>query len=277
MGVMGMFRLFGRLRPSLRSGLLALTLGVTLASGCISQMQSDITANQQRLDSLEADLEAKRKELEEALAEASRVLRRNSADQGLQIEEIQQRLAVLEGEIAELRNESSGLSQAQAQRTLELQKQLSDVARAAGMDVALDPTEIPQTRNAHWEALTRAYRINKYSYTRALGRAFVERYPKDDDADNAQYMIGSSYLKQGQAAAALGEFQKVISTYRKGDAVDETLFDMAQAFLQVRSCNDAGTALKALLKNHPRSPLVPEAKQELRKVRDLGHSDCNDR
>jgi len=265
--------------PSLRlcSALLALPFCVMFASGCISQMQSDITANQKRLDSLEEDLEAKRKELEDALAEASRVLRRNSADQGLQIEEIQQRLDVLEGQIAEVRNETLGTSQEQAQRSLELKRQLSEVARAAGMDVALDPTEIPQSKSAHWDALTKAYRINKYSYTRALGRAFVERYPKDDEADNAQYMIGSSYLKQGQAAAALGEFQKVLSTYRKGDAVDKTLFDMAQAFLQVRSCNDAETALKALLKNHPKSPFVPEAKKELRKVRQLGHADCNDR
>ncbi len=274
---MGIFRRFGPQRPSLGSGLLALWLCLTLSSGCISQMQSDIRANQQRLDSLEADLEAKRKELEETLAEASRVLRRNSADQGLQIEDIQKRLAVLEGDIAELHNESIRSTQAQAQRSLELQRQLTEVARAAGMDVALDPTEIPQSKSAHWEALSKAYRINKYSYTRALGRAFVERYPKDEKADDAQYMIGSSYLKQGQAAAALGEFQKVISTYRKGDALDETLFDMAQAFLQVRSCNDAETALKALLKNHHKSPLVPEAKKELRKVRALGHADCNDR
>ena len=70
-------------------------------------MQTDIAANQKRLDSLEDDLEVKRRELEEALAEASRVLRRNSADQGLQIEQIQARLALMEGEIAELRNESS--------------------------------------------------------------------------------------------------------------------------------------------------------------------------
>ena len=274
---MGMFRLFGRLRPTLCVGLVALPLFVTPATGCISQMQTDIAANQKRLDSLEDDLEVKRRELEEALAEASRVLRRNSADQGLQIEQIQARLALMEGEIAELRNESSGASQAQAQRSLELQRQLSEVARAAGMDVALDVGEIPKSKSAHWEALTKAYRINKHSYTRALARAYVERYPKDDHADNAQYMIGSSYLKQDQAAAALGEFQKVLSTYRKGDALDKTLYDMAQAFLQVRSCNDAGTALKALLKNHKSSPLAPKAKKELRKVRELGPADCDDR
>jgi TolA-binding protein len=274
---MGMFRLFGRLRPSLYAGLVTLPLLVTPATGCISQMRTDVADTQQRLDSLEEDLEVKRKELDEALAEASRVLRRNSADQGLQIEQIQERLAMMEGLIAELRNESSGASQAQAQRSLELQRRLSEVARAAGMDVALDAGEIPKSKSAHWEALSKSYRINKHSYTRALARAYVERYPKDDRADNAQYMTGSSYLKQGQAAAALGEFQKVLSTYRKGDAIDETLYDMAQAFLEVRSCNDAGTALKALLKNHRRSPLFSKAKKELRKVRELGPADCDDR
>lgn len=259
------------------AGLLAISMLQLAAPGCITQMKADIAANQARLDDLERDLEAKRKELQETLAEASLVLRRNSADQGLQIERIQQRLAVIEGEISELRNESVGVTQAQAQRSIELQRRLNDVARAAGMDVPLDPAEIPESKSAHWDALAKAYRINQYSYARALARAYIDRYPKDQLADNAQYMIGSSYLKQGQAAAALGEFQKVLSDYRKGDALDETLFDMSQAFLAVRSCNDAGTALKALLKNHKNSPMFEEAKRELRKVRDLGRADCDDR
>jgi len=257
--------------------LTAVAMCLAVGPACISQMQTDIAENQKRLDSLENDLETKRKELEEALAEASRVLRRNSADQGLQIERIQQRLATIDGQLAELRNESVGATQEQAERSLELQRRLSEVARAAGMDVPLDTTDIPKSKSAHWDALQKAYRINKHSYARSLARAYVERYPKDDKADDAQYIIGSSYLKQGQAAAALGEFQKVLSTYRRGDALDDTLYDMAQAFLEVRSCNDAGTALKALLKNHKSSRLAPQAKKLLRKVRDLGPADCDDR
>jgi TolA-binding protein len=274
---MGMCRWFDGPSSAIRAGLVAVPLLVLAAPGCISQMKADIAANQKRLDDLERDLETKRKELEAALAEASLVLRRNSADQGLQIEEIQERLAAMEGQIAELRNETVGATQAQAQRSIELQRRLADVARAAGMDVPLEPEEIPQTKSAHWGALNKAYRVNRYSYARALARAYVERYPKDDRADDAQYIIGSSYLRQGQPAAALGEFQKVLSNYRRGDALDETLFDMSKAFLEVRSCNDAATALKALLKNHKRSPLYEEARRELRKVRDLGHADCNDR
>ena len=273
---MGMMRVRNG-RPVLRAGLIAIVALGLAGPGCISQMQADIADNQKRLDELEDDLEAKRKELEEALAEASRVLRRNSADQGLQIEEIQQRLAMMEGQFAEVRMEMAGASEAQAQRSLETQRQLSEVARAAGMDVPLESSEIPEKKSAHWDALQKAYRINKHSYARALARAYVARYPKDDRADNAQYMIGSSYLKQGQAAAALGEFQKVISTYRTGDAIDETLYDMAQAFLKVRSCDDAGAALRALLKNHKKSPLYRQAQKELRKVRELGPAQCDDR
>ncbi len=274
---MGKFGRSGRAHPALRAALGAIIVGALAAPGCIKQMRADIAANEQRIDSLEQDLEAKRKELEEALAEASRILRRNSADQGLVIEEIQQRLAVIDGLIAELRMESLGATQAQAQRSLELQERLSEVARAAGMDVPLESSEIPKDKKAHWEALNRAYRINKHSHARALGRAYVVQYPKDDHADNAQYMIGSSYLRQGQAAAALGEFQKVVSTYRRGDAIDETLYDMSQAFLEVRSCNDAATALRALLKNHKKSPLYRKAQQDLRRVRELGPADCDDR
>jgi TolA-binding protein len=264
-------------RPVLRAGLTAILVLGLAAPGCISQMRTDIAENQRRLGELENDLEAKRKELEEALAEASRVLRRNSADQGLQIEEIEERLAEMEGQFAEVRMEMAGASEAQAQRSLETQRQLSEVARAAGMDVPLESSEIPEKKSAHWDALQKAHRINKHSYARALARAYVARYPKDENADNAQYMIGSSYLAQGQAAAALGEFQKVISSYRTGDAIDETLYDMSQAFLKVRACNDAGTALKALLKNHPQSPLYRQAQKELRKVKSLGPAQCDDR
>lgn len=264
-------------RSALRAGLMACVVFAAAGPGCISQMRADIATNQERLNALEEDLEAKRKELEAALDEASRVLRRNSADQGLQIEQIQQRLDEIEGQLAEIRMENAGAAEAEAQRSLDLERRLSEVARAAGMDVPLESSEIPEDKKAHWEALEKAHRINKHSYARALARAYVARYPKDDRADNAQYMIGSSYLTQGQAAAALGEFQKVISTYRDGDAIDETLYDMGQAFLRVRSCDDAETALRALLRNHKSSPLYRQAQREFRKVRDLGPADCDDR
>ncbi|MGB5812820.1 MAG: tetratricopeptide repeat protein [Polyangiales bacterium] len=275
--MMGTHRQTGRWRLDLSVLGVALSLLLATSPGCISQMQADIKANQQRLDDLEADLEAKRQELEAALAEASLILRRNSADQGLQIEEIIDRLALMEGQIAEIRMQSSGLSQEQIAKNAELQRQLGDIARAAGMDVAIESSQIPDDKKKHYEAAVKAYRINDHSYARALLRSYVQRYPTDRKADDAQYMVGSSYLRQGQPAAALGEFRKVIANYRDGDAIDETLYDMARAFLQVKACDDAEAALIALLKNHKKSPLFGKAKTKLRAVRAMGPSECADR
>lgn len=274
---MGMFQRVAGWGSGTACWMVAFAALVTLASGCISQMQTDIATNAERVAALEEDLEAKREELENALEEASLILRRNSADQGLQIEEIIDRLAVMEGEIAELRMESSGLSKEQLEQNEELQRKLGEVARAAGMDVAIESSKIPSDKAQHYGEAVKAYRINDHSYARALLRAYVERYPQDSRADDAQYMMGSSYLKQKQPAAALGEYRKVVAKYRDGDAMDDTLYDMSRAFLMVKSCNDAETALKALLKNHPNSPLAPKAKKQLRRIRTLGAADCADR
>ena len=50
-------------RPAFRAGLVAMIAFALAAPGCIKQMQTDIAENQKRLDGLEEDLEAKRKEL----------------------------------------------------------------------------------------------------------------------------------------------------------------------------------------------------------------------
>ena len=244
-------------------------------TGCIQQMREDIAAQGQRLDALEQDLEVKRKELEETLTEASRVLRRNSADQGLLIEQAQERIDMVEGQFAEVKNEIDAANRESVERDVQLQRRLDEVARAAGMDVPLEAEQIPRSKSKHYAAAEDALRVGNHSYARGLFREYVNRYPKDGKADDAQYSLGVSYLRQGQPAAALGEFRKVLSDHRDGDVIDLTLFEMSDAFLQVRACKDAKTALDALLKNHKKSPRAGDARKKLREIRRLPKSACD--
>lgn len=250
-------------------------LSATGASGCIAQMQSDIAAQEQRLAAMEEDLETKRQELDAALAEASGVLRRNSADQGVQIEELQMRQDELDGRIAEIRHEIELLASQDANAAAELTARLEQVARAAGMDVALEESEIPSSKKAHFKAAEQKLQVGKHSEARALYRAYLSRYPEDSKADEAQYALGLSYLRQNQPAAALGELQKVLADYRSGDTVDDTLIAMSEAFLQVHDCKNAKTALQTLLKTSPKSSLAPEAKTKLGEISKLPKSQCD--
>jgi TolA-binding protein len=156
----------------------------------------------------------------------------------------------------------------------QIARRLDQVERAAGMDVRLQPDQIPSDRDAHYRAAAQALRVGSHSDARALYRAFIERYPSDERADDAQYALGSSYLQQGQPAAALGEFRRILTTYRTGDMLDRTLFDMADAFLRVHACVDARASLEALIESQPRSALVTRARNRLREISRLPASAC---
>ena len=59
---------------------------------------------------------------------------------------------------------------------------------------------------------------------------YVERYARDDQADDAQYFVGMTYLQESRPAAAIGELQKVVDQYPQGDMVDDSLAEMMATF-----------------------------------------------
>ncbi len=271
---------------------LALLLPV-LTSGCMSRadgraMQADLAAMTTRMTTLEERVEAQAAELARLLETANGVLLRNSADQGVALQELRDAVGQLEGQIAETRNmaemaerhateqgrEMTETRQQMDAQRQEIERRVDQIARAAGMDVTLQPSEIPRDRAAHFQAGTQALRVGSHSYARALFREYVVRYPTDERADDAQYGVGQSYLQQNQPAAALGEFRRILSTYREGDVVDKTLADMAEAFVQVRACGDARQSLEALIAAYPQSTLVARARTRLREIQRLPARSC---
>lgn len=276
--------------------IIGVALGIACALGCVGCLattdQLDVVTRQVseyevRLQAVEASHAAERdllaQRLEEAqgvLDDASQVLRRNSADHGLRIDELEQQLAEVRGQIAEARDaaDSNGRgveslrAESREHRTqldVEHQRllgQLDEVARAAGMDVPARDDEIPAGADAHYAAADRALRAGEHSHARALMRAFLERYPTDARADDAQYLLGVSYLRQGQPSAALGELRRILTVHRTGDVVDRALLDMAEAFVLLGVCDDARDTLQTLVSTLPRSRLVPRARTRLREL-----------
>ena len=264
-----------------------------LASGCMSRadgraVQADLAAMTERMTTLEQRVEAQATELARLLETANVVLLRNSADQGLALQQLRDQLGQLEGQIAETRHlaemaerqsteqrreMTEQRQQLDAQRQ-EIERRVDQIARAAGMDVTLQPSEIPRERAAHFQAGSQALRVGSHSYARALFREYVIRYPSDERADDAQYGIGSSYLQQNQPAAALGEFRRILTTYRTGDVMDKTLADMAEAFVLVRACADARQSLEALIAAYPQSSLITRARNRLREISRLPARAC---
>jgi outer membrane protein assembly factor BamD (BamD/ComL family) len=81
-------------------------------------------------------------------------------------------------------------------------------------------------------------------------------------------------LVENRPATALAELKKVIQNFRGGDAVDEALLDMAEAFYRLRACSDSRNALDTLIRTQPNSPLVSKAKAKLKDMKKLEKDYC---
>ena len=212
---------------------------------------------------------AKIRELEGVLAKATELLQRNSADVGAQVQQLQEQLAALDGRVAELRHDLERVTSEQAAQRSELEQKL-----AAGTKEAVDPAQVPADKTAHYNAAYQAYQTADYDKARALFRLFLDRYPTDAQAGDAQYWIGAGYLQQNRPATALGEYRKVIANYSTSNAVNVALYGMADAFFRLHACTDAKSALDVLVKRKPKQALADRAKALQQQIKSAPAGQC---
>jgi len=213
-------------------------------------------------------------ELETVIERATTVVQRNSADVTVTVSDLQTKLAVVEGRMAELQYAIEQLKTAHPASGTTSSAGGSASGGETATATAPAETAIPADKTEHYAAAYRAYSDRDFNRARTLFRAYIEKYKTDGQADNAQYWIGASYLVENRPATALAELRKVIESFRGGDAVDESLLDMAEAFYRLKACSDARTTLDTLIKTQPKSPLVDKAKAKLKDMRKLGKEYC---
>jgi TolA-binding protein len=240
----------------------------------LAELESGIADTRQRMDAALETAETKVAELQEVLEQATAVVTRNSADLGTEVIQLREQLQAVEGSLAELQNELQSTQRQMGEQQQAFDQQIRRFAQKAGVDMAVDESQIPDDADDHFAAAQQALGAGEHSQARALFREFIRRYPEDQRADNAQYLVGKAYLVERRPANALGEFRRVISNYARGDAVDEALFDMADAFFQLHACTDAKAALEALIRGHRRSPLRDDARRKLRQINRAPASAC---
>lgn len=231
----------------------------------------------QQRDDLQQEIthaQTKVAELEEVLGRATKVVQRASADTGAQVEALQTQVMALEGQLAELRNEVQRQQTVLSEQQAETERQLKKLARHVGVDTSFDESQIPAGADEHWAMAQQAYDQRQFARARALYRAFGERHGQDARADDALLRSGTSYIEEDRPATALGELRRVISEHPEGDAADDALFAMADAFYRLHACTDARTALEALIRAHPRSPLIEQARRKLRDIQRAPRGYC---
>ncbi len=257
--------------------ILAVFIIASMAAGCTlftsknegRQMKRKIADLEERLVKMETSIEREQEylaemidrartevdRLEETLNRATRILARNSADYGAEIDTMKSKLRDTDGSFAELRHDVS-----ETNKTLEaMDRRINNFAIAAGLDMPVDESKVPRREGDHFRMIKESYRAGRWGEVRSLSKLFVVRYPTNQNADDVHLIGAKSYLEQKRWAKALGELREFTEKYPSSNLTAEVLYEMARSFFSLGHCTDARILIEAVTTRHKRSPFYKKA------------------
>jgi TolA-binding protein len=125
------------------------------------------------------------------------------------------------------------------------------------------PPAIPADKGAHFSQLKDAYVKRDWPTVRQLGPEFVNRYPTDEHADEALYLMGDTDLSDGRPSSALGHFNRLLKLFPRSKVLDKTLYAMGEAYMTMHDCANAKLAYEACDKRFSKDKIGADARAKL--------------
>lgn len=106
----------------------------------------------------------------------------------------------------------------------------------------------------------------RYDESAKAFAAFLQKYPQDALAPNAQYWLGEAYYVSANNKAALAAFEGVVSQYPGSTKAPGALFKIGRLHQAAGDAESARAAYQRVLKDYPNSPAVGLARQRLKQL-----------
>ena len=272
----------------------------------VSVLQRQIWDTRRELDKTKAQFAELEKATDEKLEADRQPLRRNQAAVGAQMDRIELELGRLNGQLEEAAalNERNGvriseIQQRQMESMLEIRKTVEDLQRGQSLiasylglqELAVTskpgsakekkagkaksgPTEVkiaskPPSSDAEglYDRAFQLFRGGKFEEARAEFSNYLERYPKTDLADNAQFWLGECYYSEKKYRQAIAAYEKTIKDYPKSDKVSSALLKQGMAFLELGDKTAGKILLKKVVKGYPQSNQAKIARNKLTRIK----------
>ncbi len=179
--------------------------------------------------------------LEEKVAEAEALLRRNQADLGMRVEALELAVETLRG----LVENAEYVAKAGGQELAELRRDLDE--RLTKLEEKLnEATNIPEGKDALWAEALRRQKAGRHASARKLLRIYLSRYPDDPKVPEAKFRVGLTYFSARDYPAALGEFYQVIQAHPDSPVIADALYYSGLGFARIGQCANAIAYFKAL-------------------------------
>ncbi|MBF0145869.1 MAG: tol-pal system protein YbgF [Magnetococcales bacterium] len=124
----------------------------------------------------------------------------------------------------------------------------------------------PESSKQAYEEAFSLLKGGRYDESLSAFKNYMEWFPNDGLADNAQYWIGELYYVQRKFPDALMAFNQVLVRWPSSGKIPASLLKIGFAFYELGDMENAKNSLTRLISDYPESPAVAMAKQRLEMV-----------
>lgn len=247
---------------------LPLISSAALLSGCFwvttksegETLRKDLTLVQGRLDAKERALDDQIAQLQKVLEDATKVLKRNSADIGADVEALRAEVRTANGLVTAINNTMADLKQAfdtyrkgNDARLDALEQRLVQI-ESGKPTASSSPEEL-------WKLGTAAFQAARYNDAIEIFKRLTQTYPTNERAGEAVYFRGQAYTNLKDWDHAISVYQQLYDKYPDSQLSDDGLYFAALAAQQLKNCTEARTYLDLVKKKYPRSNVTKQVNE----------------
>jgi tol-pal system protein YbgF len=248
-------------RLLLTAGLLSATL-----SGCFwattksegDAMRHDIKSLDGRLSTKEQALDGQIGELKKVIDDATKILKRNSADIGADVDQLRNDLRTANGLTTAVNNAINELKTAYEIQRKETNQRLDGLEQRLAQIESGKPSA-QSSPDDLWKLGTTAFEAGRYNDAIDIYKRLVQTFPTHERADDAQYFRGQAYTNMKQWDEAIAAYQRLFEKYPDSTLADDGLYFAALAAQNLKNCAEARTYLGLIKQKFPKSNVLKQA------------------
>ena len=149
--------------------------------------------------------------------------------------------------------------------------------RTATSAASPTPTAIGTSPTKAWEQAYGDYAAGLYDLAVDGFTAFIRDFPKHDQADDAQFLIGRSYLQDAKNDKAVEAFDKVIRTYPMSNSIPDAYYLKGVALRNLQAARQGARSVGHRHQDLSRQRRRPASPNRRSGPRSLTHRRCSAR
>jgi TolA-binding protein len=221
------------------------------------QLRKDLTLVQGRLDAKEKTLDDQVAQLQKVLDDATKLLKRNSADIGADVESLRTDVRTANGLVTAVNNSITELKQAMETYRKGNDARLDTIEQRV-VQIESGKATASSTPEELWKLGSAAFEAARYNDAIEIFKRLTQTFPTNDRADDAVYFRGQAYTNLKDWDHAIGVYQTLYDKYPESSLADDGLYFAALAAQQLKNCTEARTYLGLIKQKYPKSNVAKQ-------------------